>query len=484
MALDSTSASLNTATEGMIKYFGYSSGIERITNADESLFFQTIINEIDEERPVLFSFPGHAVVADGYSSDGTGRNIHINFGWGGHADGFYYINGNIQAGNYIFPTSPPNLDIYYNIQPCTKDVDCYEDYVSLETEDSMQNLSISGKFNFEEDIDRYETYLKGSTQITGDRGYSNQAFYIMIYNTKNEILYSSSDPLDIDLEADKYYINISLKNESNASFTYNEKTDYTVEIVTESLTQDDYDNIANQDISPVIYGDFPMINIDGPYKIYIEASDEDGDDLVLNAKSSNNSISTQLDKNILTLTPLVDNAYASITIEAVANNKKDEKFFNVLITDVPFGTEFTITGEFESQDDYNEHKLILDGTCTIKGYNGYSNQAFYTSLLDNNSQVLMEGVDDLEYIYYNADMGIYYVGASLKENPGGYGGYYTFDEDNTGYSLNVSCPDANISLESLVELLGIESVKIQGDFDSNNIVDLKDLIILIRYLSK
>jgi Leucine-rich repeat (LRR) protein len=51
-----------------------------------------IYREIDNERPVyceLPGYPGHAMVLDGYNSDGF---LHINFGWGGSYDGYYMLN--------------------------------------------------------------------------------------------------------------------------------------------------------------------------------------------------------------------------------------------------------------------------------------------------------------------------------------------------------------------------------------------------------
>jgi len=53
-----------------------------------------IRNEIDHRRPVyaeLPGMPGHAVVLDGYDTDGL---FHINFGWGGQYNGYYALNSN------------------------------------------------------------------------------------------------------------------------------------------------------------------------------------------------------------------------------------------------------------------------------------------------------------------------------------------------------------------------------------------------------
>jgi len=81
-------------------------------NAD---FFTTIVNEINNERPVILSMPNHMTVADGYASDGTGKKIHINLGWGGSNDDFYYLDQTNIIGDFAFT---PNHTIYYNIKPC------------------------------------------------------------------------------------------------------------------------------------------------------------------------------------------------------------------------------------------------------------------------------------------------------------------------------------------------------------------------------
>ena len=78
-------------------------------------FFDTIKSEIDAMRPLLLEMPGHLTVADGYASDGTGRKIHINLGWGGAYDDYYYLDQTIIAGTLSFP---PDHNIAYNIRPC------------------------------------------------------------------------------------------------------------------------------------------------------------------------------------------------------------------------------------------------------------------------------------------------------------------------------------------------------------------------------
>lgn len=68
----------------LVSYFGYADTLKTMDNlADAQAFYDTIRSEIDAERPVLLHFPGHITVADGYSSNPAGNEIHVNFGWGG-----------------------------------------------------------------------------------------------------------------------------------------------------------------------------------------------------------------------------------------------------------------------------------------------------------------------------------------------------------------------------------------------------------------
>ena len=123
--LGGTSAAFDSRS--FSKAFGYApvSGMD-ISNPD---FFSTIRSEIDNLRPVLLSIPNHMTVADGYASDGTGRKIHVNMGWGGAYDDYYYLDQTIDAGGNSFS---PNNYIYYNLKPCSGD-ECQAPYAPLGT---------------------------------------------------------------------------------------------------------------------------------------------------------------------------------------------------------------------------------------------------------------------------------------------------------------------------------------------------------------
>ncbi len=112
--LGSSSASLHQ--DDFVRFFGYSSLISSMDNSDADVFFSTLKNQIDQELPVLLSFPGHMVVVDGYASDSTGRKFHVNMGWGGSGDDYYYLDQPVQGEGFDFQ---PNLEMIYNIKPCS-----------------------------------------------------------------------------------------------------------------------------------------------------------------------------------------------------------------------------------------------------------------------------------------------------------------------------------------------------------------------------
>jgi len=85
--------------------------------------------------------------------------------------------------------------------------------------------------------------------------------------------------------------------------------------------------------------------------------------------TNTSAIQASLAGNVLSL------AYASgasgiasrVVVNATANGKTVQKSFIVMVLneEVHAGKEYTIPGFFDNQDDYNTHKVVLDGQCTI-----------------------------------------------------------------------------------------------------------------------
>jgi len=464
--ISGTSSSMDVYA--LYEYFGYGTDIKEMTNANESEFFSVIRNEIDNQRPVLLSLPNHATVADGYASDPTGKKIHINMGWGGHDDDFYYLNQTIVTENYIFPTA--SLSINYNIKPCDPlENNCYDNLSSLEAEDFQDGFQISGKFDTDNDMDAYRQYLKGDSKIEGDRGYLNQAFYISVYNSKDELVVSSDETIHIDFPLDFYTIKISLN-----SYSFDSHDSYEVNIKTQSVSDTEIDIIHNQDELPVINTELndQIVSLGGHYQVRIDAVDKNGDMVYLNAISSTNIVNTTILDDVLTITPTGNVGHARIFINAQANGKQVQKYFDVLIcdTNIGWGKEFKIQGVFENQSDYNTHPLLLDQQCQISGNNGFSNQAFFTSVLDNNQNTIIDLND--QTINQTFNKAIYQVGVSLE----GDGRYYSYKPAHSGYTLFINCPNASWTFQDIADIFDIE-------INDTNTMTLRHAILYLQILS-
>ncbi|MDD4148995.1 MAG: C10 family peptidase [Bacteroidales bacterium] len=95
---------------GLINYFSYEDNIEYLSKEEyaETDWKDILRNEIDLKRPVFYAGysdeAGHAWNCDGYQGE---DHFHMNWGWGGHGNGFYTLDalgtsatpGNTQ-GNY------------------------------------------------------------------------------------------------------------------------------------------------------------------------------------------------------------------------------------------------------------------------------------------------------------------------------------------------------------------------------------------------
>lgn len=98
-ALGGSAAYGSDMARGLITHFGYSPAIHcRLVDYDNSdSLLQAVVVEFVSGRPILVSGTsenggGHAFVFDGIDSDGK---VHVNWGWGGLADGYYTLIGGL-----------------------------------------------------------------------------------------------------------------------------------------------------------------------------------------------------------------------------------------------------------------------------------------------------------------------------------------------------------------------------------------------------
>jgi hypothetical protein len=105
------------ATQAMISYFGYNPGAElrHRDNYTSSQWEAMLTESLDDRHPVVYAGygqgGGHAFVCDGYQGGGY---FHFNWGWGGSADGYFYLD-NLNP-SYDFTNGQQGI---FNMYPAT-----------------------------------------------------------------------------------------------------------------------------------------------------------------------------------------------------------------------------------------------------------------------------------------------------------------------------------------------------------------------------
>lgn len=511
-----TGSGASVNSQILLENFGYSTTLVSMFNTDYQAFITAIQTEIQAERPVLLTFPGHMTVADGFISDGAGVRVHVNMGWGGTANDFYFLDeGEIFYDEVnSFPTNPGQLQIHYSIKPCSEaDGDCH---VNLEPGDGINGLSISGNFDQAGDADLYEVYLKGPTTIAASRGYSNVAFYVSILRADDGttvFTLPDSDPPGAvsvggtdGLAAGKYLIRVSLCSTDGSCYgpPASGYGAYTVTLTsTEPTVQEKADIDQALEKAPVIGSvspDSPLPDLflnttAGVRRILIDARDENGDAVNLTVQSSNPAAAGAslegVAGNILALTPAGAAKTASrITVTASAGGKTTAKAFVVLTDsqDIAFGKSTSVGGTFSTQDEVDTHRAILDGSCTISGNRtGISNQAFYLKIYNAAGDLVAssDGNPGSPGSAFTATFTreIHRLDASLSSS----NGYWSYDvSGNNPYTITISCPGADDGTVTIAGILGISLAGVfdqPGDIDDDKAVTLADAILALQILS-
>jgi len=99
-----TGAYDNDAKSALINYFGFNDSVQFLLRDSYAGDWPSLIkNELDANRPVIYggidgtSSTGHTFICDGYAGD----FLHINWGWGGQYNGYYYLD-TLTPANYHF----------------------------------------------------------------------------------------------------------------------------------------------------------------------------------------------------------------------------------------------------------------------------------------------------------------------------------------------------------------------------------------------
>ncbi|MCK9362778.1 MAG: C10 family peptidase [Syntrophales bacterium] len=491
------------SSDTLVENFGYSTSLSMKDNTtDYAGFLATLKGEFDAEppRPLLLGLPNHMVVIDGYSDDPSGRKAHLNMGWGGSWDDFYFLDLPVPKGNdAFFDTSAGQLSIHYNIKPCTSGGDCY---VNLEAVDEANGLDITGNFDKDKDKDFYEFYLKGETSFSATRGYSNVAFYVTFMNPADgSVVFALADPEEPDsanksipvgnLPAGKYQVRASLCNDIGWCYSRDDNfNQYTVTLTSGTLSAEEKAAV-DQGLNklPVIGNDLPdlILNTSPPEvrQILIDARDENNDVITLSVENTNPAaVTAVLNGKILELTSTGTAKVASrIVVTASANGQSAQKAFLVMTDNgqTAFGKSFTVSGTFANQSDVQTRQVILDGACTISGYNGYSNQAFFSSVLDAAGTAITPAADVT--IDQSFNRGLYQLWTSLENK---IGNYYEYQSNvNDKYVFTVNCPAADVNPVTIAGLLGIDlSGTIgAGDLNGDGAVNMADAVLALQLLS-
>jgi len=106
----------------LIYYFGYNSNLD-IENKDdysEQQWISKLKTNLNALMPLYYSaygsVGGHAFVFDGYYEDALGVHFHINWGWSGYGNGYFYVNnlnsvgGNFDSGHQAIFNIIPDQD--------------------------------------------------------------------------------------------------------------------------------------------------------------------------------------------------------------------------------------------------------------------------------------------------------------------------------------------------------------------------------------
>lgn len=148
----------SSAEYALKEFFGYKSayGVER-EGKSTSEWISLLKSELDAERPILFAGfgggSGHAFVADGYDNN---NYFHMNWGWGGLADGYYSVDAfepqdlGTGAG---YGSYNDNQCVVIGIEPPGRNTGGGDEAADLRLYSSIQTGEIYQLFEFSVEVD-------------------------------------------------------------------------------------------------------------------------------------------------------------------------------------------------------------------------------------------------------------------------------------------------------------------------------------------
>lgn len=108
-SVEGSGAGSEEVVPALVNYFGYSSAVNIKERDDysESQWITMLKNNLNAGMPLYYSGytdeAGHAFVFDGYQEDANGSHFHVNWGWSGYGNGYFYV-GNLASpgGNFNY----------------------------------------------------------------------------------------------------------------------------------------------------------------------------------------------------------------------------------------------------------------------------------------------------------------------------------------------------------------------------------------------
>jgi len=118
-----TSGNTDDWAQAMVDHFGYSSNYEYITSynngSPDETFKEKLRNDLNKQHPILFWYPYHAFLIDGYQDDGFGNYdfFHFILGRGGADYGYYYLYDSDNDGIHQISPNHTNYSAVVNLVP-------------------------------------------------------------------------------------------------------------------------------------------------------------------------------------------------------------------------------------------------------------------------------------------------------------------------------------------------------------------------------
>jgi hypothetical protein len=100
----------------------------------------------------------------------------------------------------------------------------------LEAGDRKDGNQLKGSFANSDDKDSYSVTLSGNKQFKGESKFSNQAFYVHVYDTRKRLVASYDKAFQQYLDPGEYTVVASLCTDDGFSYCYNTPVNYSITI--------------------------------------------------------------------------------------------------------------------------------------------------------------------------------------------------------------------------------------------------------------